>query len=272
MFNFSKTYFIEENIMKILCVGDVCGHIGCSFAMQKLPELKRKYNVNVCIVNGENSADGNGITPQSADMLYAAGADVITGGNHSLRRKEIFSKMESDPFLLCPHNMSGEFAGRGYCEVDLGNTRLAVINLSGRVYLNDYTNPFTIADELIKRANTNGINVIIVDFHAEATAEKKALAYYLDGRVSAVFGTHTHVATADEQILPQKTAYITDIGMTGPVNSVLGVKKELSIAKIKDGLPVKFELENGNCRLDGCIIEIDYKNGKAINIERISVL
>ncbi len=257
--------------MRILTVGDVCGTVGCDFLLKTLPKIKSDNQIDLCIVNGENSADGNGIIPHSAETLYSAGADVITGGNHSMRRREIFDRLDSDPFLLRPHNMHTSGSGKGYAEVDLGARRVAVINLAGRVYMPESEDPFACADRLVEEAHNNGIRIVLVDFHAEATAEKKALAYYLDGRVSAVFGTHTHVATADEQILPHGTGYISDIGMTGPDNSILGVKPELSIAKIKDGASVKFELADGKCRLDGCIFEID-NNGKTVSVERISII
>ena len=257
--------------MRILCVGDVCGSIGCKFLLKILPNLKHEKNIDFCIVNGENSADGNGITPQSADMLFTAGADVVTGGNHSFRRKEIFSKLESNEYLLSPQNVITEAPTKGLATVDLGFTQIAVINLCGRVYMPEAENPFYIADSLVEQAKNNNARIIIVDFHAEATAEKKALVHYLDGRVSVVFGTHTHVSTADEQILEGGTGYITDIGMTGPKDSVLGVKKELSIAKIKDGAPVKFELSDGECQMDCCIFEIDDKTGKTISTERFSI-
>lgn len=255
--------------MNILCIGDVTGSIGCRFLLKTLPSLKRRENADICIVNGENSADGNGMTPGSADMLFAAGADVITGGNHTFRRKEVYDRLDSDGFLLRPQNALGDAPGKGYCVVDLGRTRVAVINLIGRVYLPEAENPFTAADELIERAQADGVKVIIADIHAEATSEKKALGYYLDGRASAVFGTHTHVATSDCQILPKGTGFITDIGMTGPKDSVLGVKKELSLAKIKDGVSVKFELADGSCRLDGCVFEIDDKTGLCSSIRSV---
>ncbi len=258
--------------MRILTVGDVCGQIGCEFLLKTLPRLKSDNKIDLCIVNGENSADGNGITSHSADMLYAAGADVITGGNHSMRRREVFDRLDSDPYLLRPENLHTSGAGKGYAEIDLGYRQIAVINLIGRVYMPEAEDPFATADRLVERAIQSGIKIILVDFHAEATAEKKALAYHLDGKVSAVFGTHTHVPTADEQILPLGTGFISDIGMTGPVDSILGVKPELSIAKIKDNAPVKFELANGKCRLDGCIFETCDKTGKTVSVKRISAL
>ena len=188
-----------------------------------------------------------------------------------MRRKEVFEKLENDPFLLRPHNMHTSGGGKGYTEVDLGRHQIAVINLVGRVYMPEADDPFQCADSLIDEARQNGIKTILVDFHAEATAEKKALAYYLDGKVSAVFGTHTHVLTADCEILPNGTGFISDIGMTGPIDSILGVKKELSIAKIKDAAPVKFELADGKCKLNGCIFEIDEKSGLTTKIETITI-
>lgn len=258
--------------MNILAIGDVCGSTGCRFLMKTLPEIKRENCIDLCIVNGENSADGNGITPSSASMLYTAGADVLTGGNHSLRRREVFDRFENDPFLLRPDNLKTRGPGGGYTEIDLGRERAAVINLSGRVYMPEADDPFSAAEKLAEKAHTGGIKTVIVDFHAEATAEKKALAYCLDGKVSCLFGTHTHVPTADEQILPNGTGYITDIGMTGPNDSVLGVKKELSIARIRYDEPVKFTLAEGKCRLDGCVFEVDGKTGLTVGVRRINII
>lgn len=257
--------------MRVLCIGDVCGEIGCSFLIKKLPDLKRKENIDLCIANGENSADGNGITPYSAKMLYAAGVDVITGGNHTLKRKEIYEQLESDPFLLLPHNLKSEVSGKGLTVVDLGHLSVAVINLCGRVYMPEADNPFLTADRLIEKAKSDGVKHIFIDFHAEATSEKRALAEYIGDKVTVIFGTHTHVATADEQVLKNGCGFITDIGMTGPIDSILGVKTELSITKIKDGAPVKFAIADGECRLDGCIFEADNKTGKCVSIKRITV-
>ena len=257
--------------MKILCVGDVCGQIGCDFLLKKLPVIKREEKIDLCIVNGENSADGNGITPYSAQLLYTAGADVITGGNHTSRRKEIFEQLETDEFLLRPHNAQGYTQGKGYTVVDLGSIKAAVINLCGRVYMPDADNPFEAADLLVNKAALDGIKNIIIDFHAEATSEKRALAEHIGSKVSAIFGTHTRVATADEQILKNGCGFITDIGMTGPIDSILGVKAELSVAKIKDGAPVKFTIADGECRLGGCIFETDNKTGKCKSVKRITI-
>ncbi len=258
--------------MKILAVGDVCGSIGCDYAAKVLPVLKREKNIDFVIVNAENSADGNGITPFSAESLLSCGADVLTGGNHSLRRQEIYDYLEQKDCVLRPYNF-GDTYGKGYCFIDCGAYGVAVINLSGRIYLekNEPSCPFAAADELIERAKSDGAKVIIVDFHAEATSEKRALGLYLDGKVSAFFGTHTHVQTADEQILENGTGYITDLGMTGPIDSVLGVKKEIIINRLKSNDMSKFELASGECSLSGCVFEIDIKTGKTVNIERILI-
>ncbi len=258
--------------MRILAVGDVCGSIGCEFVHKVLPSLKKEKAIDVVIINGENSADGNGITPFSADYLFSLGADIITGGNHSLRRQEIYDYLDNNDFCLRPHNLK-DAPGKGYCLLDLGRTQIAVINLSGKIYLDrlSATCPFKAADELIEKAKTDGAKIIIVDFHAEATSEKRALGLYLDGKVSAVYGTHTHVQTADSQILQSGTGYITDIGMTGPIDSVLGVKKEIIINRLKDNDQSKFMLADGKCMLNGCIFEIDENTGKTVSVERINI-
>lgn len=258
--------------MNILCVGDVCGSIGCEALKKKLPELKKTYSVDLTIVNGENSADGNGITPQSAEQLFSFGADVITGGNHSLRRSEVYSLLDENPCILRPHNIEAEY-GSGYCLYDMGRYSVAVINLSGTIYLEQLSakNPFSAADELLERAKADGANIVVVDFHAEATSEKKALGIYLDGRASVFFGTHTHVQTADEQILPLSTGYITDLGMTGPKDSVLGVRSDIIISRLKDKNMQKFFLAEGECILNACLFTVDEKSGLTTKIKRIYI-
>ncbi len=259
--------------MRLLAVGDVCGQVGCEEIHRKLSEIKKQKIIDAVIVNGENSAVGNGITPHSADYIFACGADIITGGNHSMRRKEIYDMLDSNEFLLRPHNLPSAEFGSGYCIADFGRFRMAVINLSGVIYLEKLKalNPFDAADELIERAKSDGADIIAVDFHAEATSEKRALALYLDGRVSAFFGTHTHVQTADEQILPLGTGYITDLGMTGPVNSVLGVKSEIIINRLRANDLSKFEFAEGKGMLCGCIFDIDVKSGRTTAIERVKL-
>ena len=256
--------------MRILAIGDVCGSIGCRYLQSVLPKIKREKNIDAVIVNGENSADGNGITPESAAMLFNCGADIITGGNHTLRRKEVYDYLDENEFVLRPHNLPNASFGRGYGIVDFGFTRFAVINLSGKIYFEDKTieNPFTVADELIEKAKADGIKIILVDFHAEATSEKRALGLYLDGKASAVFGTHTHVQTADETVLSNGTAYITDVGMTGPEESVLGVDKAPAIEKQRLNVPVRFVEADTPCMINGVVVEFDEKTGKALKIER----
>ena len=259
--------------MRLLCIGDVCGQNGCEKVRNTLPRLKKEHNIDVVIINGENSAEGNGVTPFSADYLFACGADVITGGNHSFRNSQIVSYLDSNDFILRPHNLPEAESGKGYCLLDKGRYSVAVINLSGTIYLDKLkaSNPFLAADELIEKAKNDGANIIVVDFHAEATSEKRALGFYLDGKVSAVFGTHTHIQTADNKILPNGTGYITDLGMTGPEDSVLGVKKEIIINRLKSNDMSKFELAEGECTLNGCIFEVDEKTGEAFSTQRILI-
>ena len=255
--------------MNILCIGDVCGGIGCEYLLRKLPSIKRELSVDFVIANGENSADGNGILPFSAERLFAAGVDVITGGNHTFRRREIFDTLEESRHILRPANMPFSTPGRGCGLYDCGKNFVGVINLLGTTYMESLDCPFERSRELADSLRDQGANIILVDFHAEATSEKRALGFFLDGAVSAVFGTHTHVQTADEQILPHGTGYITDLGMTGPVHSVLGVKPEIVISKFKAKLPVRFELADGECSLCGALFCIDDKSGKCLSVKRI---
>ncbi|MGI6279140.1 MAG: TIGR00282 family metallophosphoesterase [Acutalibacteraceae bacterium] len=259
--------------MRLLCIGDVCGSSGCEMVRRTLPELKLSKKIDTVIINGENSADGNGITPKSAEYLFACGADVITGGNHSFRRSEMLEYYDRNRFVLRPHNLPDASNGSGYCLLDKGRYTVAVINLSGKIFLEKLNaqNPFLCADELVERAKSDGANVIVVDFHAEATSEKRALGLYLDGRVSVFYGTHTHVQTADNQVLPGGTGYITDIGMTGPKNSVLGVKSEIIINRLKSDDYSKFELSSNKSSLNACIFDVDTSCGKTISTERIII-
>ena len=257
--------------MRILAIGDVYGKFGCDFLLNTLSKVKREYNIDLVIANGENSAEGNGVLPGSVEMLFSAGVDVITGGNHSLRRKEVYSTLEENPFLLRPANLPNSAPGKGIAYVDMGYTCVAVINILGVVYLENMSCPFETADKLIAEARQNGAKIIVVDIHAEATSEKKALGFYLDGKVSCVFGTHTHIQTADEQILPNGTGYITDLGMTGVYDSVLGVDKNIIIQKMKDKIPVKFHNASGASELNGCIFDVDKSTGLTKTVQRIKV-
>jgi metallophosphoesterase (TIGR00282 family) len=257
--------------MRILTVGDVVGTAGCDCLRRVLPMLKRQKEIDFTIVNGENAAPGNGILPQSAEHIFASGADVITSGNHIFRRREIYPLLDENEFILRPHNFPVSAPGRGVGIYDMGRVKIAVINLMGVVYLEPLACPFETADSCIEYAKKEGAKIILVDLHAEATSEKRALGFYLDGKISALFGTHTHVQTADETILPRGTGYITDLGMTGPKISVLGVKPEIAIAKQKEKLPVRFEIAEGECVVSGCIFDIEEKTGKTISVERISI-
>ncbi len=253
--------------MRILAVGDVVSKQGCDYLMKTLPALKKDYGADIVIVNGENASVGNGITPRDADFIFSCGADVITLGNHGLRKAEIYNYLDENEYIIRPANFHKSAPGRGMTIIDKGYILAAVINLQGAVYFDPIRNPFEAADELIAQARKEGCRVIIIDFHAEATSEKRAMGFYVDGRVSAIFGTHTHVQTSDNQILPNGTGYITDLGMTGPVNSVLGVSAELSVQRMKTGLPVKFKAADEPCAIEGCLFDIDNKTGRATDVK-----
>lgn len=257
--------------MRVLVVGDVVGENGCNFLRKTLPGFKRLNKIDICIVNGENSAQGNGVSEMSARSILDSGADVITTGNHAFKRSDVYDTFEDENFpIIRPYNFHNSAPGRGYEIIDKGAFKIAVINLIGNVYLEANRNPFEAVDEVLREVDDCKIK--LVDFHCEATSEKRAMGYYLDGRVSAVFGTHTHVQTSDSQVLPKGTGYITDIGMTGPVHSVLGITPELVIKKLKTNLPVRFENPDGDCKMEGCIFEIDNKTGKTISAEHICIL
>lgn len=252
--------------MRIMCIGDVVGTAGCGFLRSHLSAFKKLHGVDLVICNGENSADGNGITPRSADHLFASGVDVITLGNHSFRRPEIFSYLDEQPYIIRPLNFPASTTpGRGYCTVDMGYTSVTIINAMGQESIDTHLdNPFTAIDRLLSGIDSR---IVLVDFHAEATSEKRAMGLYLDGRVSAVFGTHTHVMTADAEVLPGGTGYITDLGMTGTIDSVLGVKKEIIINRFLTKLPARFDYADGKCKLDCTIFDIDRSSGKCTAVQ-----
>ncbi len=255
--------------MEVLMIGDVVGTAGCEHLRRVLPVAKRQFQIDVCVVNGENAADGNGLTPTAARYILDSGADIITGGNHIFRRAELADVLARGDTVLRPANYPDGTVGTGMAVVDKGRFSLTVINLMGQVYMDTLACPFETLDRLLKEAGNP--RFCVVDFHAEATAEKKALGFYADGRISALVGTHTHVQTADAQILPQGTAFITDLGMTGPFLSVLGVRPEQSIARIKGKLPVRFSTADGPCQMDGVVISLDNATGLATKITPISL-
>lgn len=254
--------------MKVLAIGDLVGNSGIKELKRNLKKIKEKENIDFVIVNGENSAEGMGITEKNFNDILAENVDVITMGNHTWGKKDIF-KFIDHPKLIRPANYPKDVVGKGYSIYECKNKKIAVINLIGRVDVNVLSeNPFLKAKEIVSKIGKQ-VDMIFIDFHAEATAEKIAMANYLDGQVTALFGTHTHVQTADEQILPKGTGYITDIGMTGPKNSVIGMDINASIKRFETTLPEKYKIADGECILNGAIFEIDDKINKVINIERI---
>ena len=258
--------------MNILAIGDIVGINGCEFLREKLHAIKKLKGIDVVIANGENSADGNGITPSGAEHIFASGVDVITTGNHAFRRKEMYDYYDSSEFIIRPANYPDSTTpGRGMTILYLVRYKIAVINIMGTSFMEPLECPFATADRLIEKAKSEHANIIVVDFHAEATGEKKALGYYLDGRVSCFFGTHTHIQTSDEQILPQGTGYITDVGMTGPYNSVLGVKPEIIISKLKNKLPQRFDWAEGESTMNCAVFTVDEKTGKTTAVERLEI-
>lgn len=256
--------------MKVLAIGDVVGKAGCEFLRSKLPQIKKDYDIDLVIANGENSAEGNGITPHSANFLFSSGVDVITTGNHAFRRKEIYNYLNDNKYILRPANYpEGSTPGKGVCKIDMLKRNVIIVNLLGTIYMESLDNPLEKIDEILKHVSEN--DIVIVDFHAETTSEKRAMGFYLDGKVSAIFGTHTHVMTADESILKNGTGYITDVGMTGPINSVLGIKPEIIIKKLKEKMPVKFEYGEGDCKMECVLFDIDLHMRKTVGIKRLII-
>ncbi|MCL2034599.1 MAG: TIGR00282 family metallophosphoesterase [Oscillospiraceae bacterium] len=252
--------------MVILVIGDIVGASGCEHVKKVLPKLKEKYSVDMVVANGENSADGNGATPASAKLLFDAGVNVITGGNHILRRRQIYEALEKKDGIIRPANYHESAPGAGWLVYDNPKHRVLVVNLQGTAYMQNIKNPLDCIDEILKDADTPNI---IIDFHAEATAEKLCLAYYLDGKVTAVLGTHTHVPTADAGLLPNGTAYVTDLGMCGGRNSVLGVTRDLAIERMRTMLPTYFKVDAEDVRLSGAVLDVDEKTGKCREINQL---
>ena len=254
--------------MKLLFVGEIVGKSGCELLGRQLYSIKQQHVIDITVVNGENSAQGNGITPASAQSLFSMGVDVITTGNHCFKRRECTELFDSNDCLLRPANFPEGVEGHGVTVLDLCPYRIAVVNLIGTLYLEAVDNPFNVVDKLLEELDTPNI---FVDFHAEATSEKKAMGFYLQGKVTAVLGTHTHVQTADETILADHTAYITDVGMTGPELSVLGVDKDIVITKFKKHVPVKFSESTAQGFINAVVVEFDEKSGKALDIKRLII-
>ncbi len=256
--------------MKILAVGDIIGEVGVKELKNKLYQIRQKEEINFVIVNGENAAEGMGITKKNFEDIISQNVDVVTMGNHTWGKKEIF-KFIDHPKLIRPANYPKEVVGKGYNIYECRNKKIAVINLIGRVYMNVLSeSPFLAVSDILKNIK-NKVDIIIVDFHAEATGEKITMGYYLDGKVTAIFGTHTHVQTADERILPKGTAYISDIGMTGVKNSALGMDVSVAIKRFETALPEKYKVATGEGMLNGVIFDIDDKTNKVKTITRVNM-
>jgi hypothetical protein len=256
--------------LTILCVGDVFGEPGRRAVQMLLPRIRKQHEVDCAIVNVENAASGYGVTPAIARAFLEQGVDVMTSGNHIWDRKEIIEYIVKENLLLRPANYPAGTPGTGSVLVKAGPHKVAVLNLMGRVFLPSLDCPFRKADEEVARLRQE-TPIIVVDAHCEATSETQAMGWYLDGRVSAVVGTHRHVQTADERMLPKGTAYITDLGMTGPVDSVIGVDPELALSRFLTQMPNRFEPAKGPVALHGAVIRIDPETGRALSIERLRV-
>ncbi len=255
--------------IRVLFLGDVIGSPGRRFLRDRLEDLKTEKGIDLVIVNGENASGGIGLTPKTAEELFSYGVDIITSGNHIWKYREIKNYLKNSDSVIRPANYPPGAPGKGYTLKPVKGYRVAVVNLQGRVFMDPVVDcPFRKADEILREIEEEGgADAIVVDFHAEATSEKKALAYYLDGRITALVGTHTHIQTADAQILPGGTAYITDLGMVGPEDSVIGMKKEVIISKFLHGIPTRFEVATGKVVAEGVILDIII--GSRVSIERL---
>ena len=255
--------------MNILAIGDIVGEIGVKKVIKELPKIKEKYNIDFTIINAENSAGGMGITKKIFDSLIDSGADVITMGNHTWGKKDIFAFID-DEKIVRPANYSRGLPGNCYSIFNRNNKKIAVINLIGRTSMGILSeNPFIVASDIYNKLK-NEVDIFVLDFHAEATAEKIAMGYYMDGKFTIVYGTHTHVQTADEQILEKGTAYITDIGMSGPKKSVIGMDVGVSFKRFVTSLPERYKLADGEAMINACIFEINDETNRTEKIIRIN--
>lgn len=256
--------------MKILAVGDLVGKTGVYMLKNNLQNIIKDKNIDFVIVNAENAADGMGLVEKQYRDILSSGANVVTLGNHTWAKKDIFNFID-DEHIIRPANYPEMNPGKGYRIFSCKNKKIAVINLMGRATMPVLTdNPFLKAKEILKELKEK-VDLIFIDMHAEASAEKKAMFYYLDGEITAIFGTHTHVQTADEEISEKGTGYITDIGMTGPKNSIIGMDPKASIKRFETSLPEKYKLADGEGMLNSCIFEVDENTNKTINIERLNI-
>lgn len=253
---------------KILTLGDICGKAGTEMIEKKLWGIRKYCGADMVIANGENASAGNGLDKDTAERLFAAGVDVISSGNHIFKKSSVESLLENNEYVLRPANYPPQCPGSGYCIFDMNSYRVLVMNLLGTVFMESLESPFVVADKILEREKGK-YDFAFVDFHAEATSEKAALAKYLDGRITALFGTHTHVQTADDRILSGGTGFITDVGMCGPCDSVLGIKNEIIIRKFLTKMPVRHEEAEGDCMICGCLFTVSTENGKCLGAERM---
>ena len=257
--------------MRILMVGDVVGKPGRLAVAEHVPQIRAEHQVDFVIVNAENTAGGNGITPDIAiSMLKNGSIDVLTLGNHAWGKREIYSYLDEEPRLLRPANYPPGSPGQGYGVYPWAGGLVGVISLQGRTFMEPVDDPFRTVDTILETLRPK-TPILFIDFHAEATSEKQGFGYHVDGRVSAVVGTHTHIQTADERILPKGTAYLTDVGMTGPIYSIIGVSVDAVLSRFVTGLPARFEVADGEVQLCGVMVDVDPETGKATTIQRIQV-
>ncbi len=264
----NKGQVVSGKIIKALILGDIVGQPGCRAVFIGLKSLVKEYKADFVVINGENASDGFGITPEIAVQIFASGADVISSGNHIWQKREIYPMLDSGEALLRPANYPPSAPGKGSVVMDVKGTKVAVLNLQGRKDFGNLDCPFRSGLENAKKLKNNA-KIIIVDFHAESAQEKEALGIYLDGKVSAVLGTHTHVQSADERILPGGTAFLSDLGMTGPVESVIGSDFNISVRRSLTQMPLKHEVADNPAEISGVLLELDTLSGKCLTIRRI---
>ena len=258
--------------MNILVIGDIVGAPGMEALRRNISKLKQEFNIDFAIANGENSADGMGITLKILNDMYALGVDVVTLGNHTWGKKEIFSFIDDEDRLIRPANYTKGICGKGYTILPCKNMKIGVMNLIGRVDTGgSYDSPFEVADEEITKMKKEGADIIVIDFHAEATAEKKALAYYLKDKVNILFGTHTHVQTNDDTIYETGMGYITDVGMTGPKDSIIGMAPEAALKRFLTQIPERYACATGEPMINAVVFEFDKKAKKVTRIDKISI-
>jgi len=254
--------------MNILFLGDIFGKPGRGIVTEHLESLREEFNIDFCIANGENVAQGRGITSKTARSLFEKGIDAFTSGNHLWDQKDSISFLEKEKRILKPLNYPDKAKGSPFIILNKNNLKLGVVSVIGQAFMGPANSPFDALDKNLPLIHAE-TNCLLIDFHAEATAEKRALGYYLNGRVSAVIGTHTHIQTADEEILSKGTAYITDVGMTGPHDSVIGVKKEIILEKMSTGMPIRYEVSNKGLQINAVVVNIDSESGRGLSIERV---